>query len=312
MCSASIRGRTSMNMGTGASVSQPNSQPTRTRICQVYGGAPARLVVLGVGSADEAISRAGDRLDVPRLVPVVLKLRAQGSHVAVHHVAFDNEVGAPERVEDLLAGEDVAGVGGEKIQERLLERGQVELVLSRDDLSVQDVDLEVADAQSRDQLAGAAMCAADHGARARDEIVRHEGNADVIVRATLEGVELSAQVAASRERDDAQGGVVARLVDELDPGAGFGVDVDQEQMGLPFRERGLRASDRFGDPPEIASVPQGQVDGVREGLIADDQENTSPALGSSSGRCPCGSVRHRTMLGASGLVDANAELPAEG
>src|SRR6266550_8373890 len=170
MCSASIRGRTSMNMGTGASVSQPNSQPTRTRISQVYGGAAARLIVLGVGSADEAIPGAGDRLDVPRFVPVVLKLRAQGSHMAVHDVAFDDEVGAPKRVEDLLSGEDVAGVGGEEIQERLLERRQVELVLSREDLSVQDVDLEVADAQSRDQLAGAAMCAADDGARASNEV----------------------------------------------------------------------------------------------------------------------------------------------
>src|SRR2546423_14796644 len=124
------------------------------------------------------------------------------------------------------------------------------------------------------------MCAADHGARARDEIVWDEWNPDVIVRATLEGVELSAQVAASRERDHADGGMVARLVDELDPGAGFGVDVDHEQMRLPLRERGLRAIDRFGHAPQLASVPQRQLDGVRKLLIADAQENTSPPLGS--------------------------------
>src|ERR1700730_7424418 len=47
MCSASIRGRTSMNIGTGASVSQPNSQPTRTRICQVYGAESLRTPEAG-------------------------------------------------------------------------------------------------------------------------------------------------------------------------------------------------------------------------------------------------------------------------
>jgi hypothetical protein len=39
----------------------------------------------------------------------------------IHHIAFDHEVGAPERVEDLLASEHASRVRGEEIQERLLK-----------------------------------------------------------------------------------------------------------------------------------------------------------------------------------------------
>ena len=66
--------------------------------------------------------------------------------MAVDDVALDHEVGAPERVEDLLACQHGPGVRGEEIQESLLERREVELVTrSGHHLAVEDIDLEVAD-----------------------------------------------------------------------------------------------------------------------------------------------------------------------
>src|SRR5439155_19651723 len=173
-----------------------------------------------IGGADEPVAGARDRLDVPRLVPVVLKLGPQGSHVTVHDVALDHEVSAPERVEDLFACKDAARVCCEEVEQRLLERGQMQLVFAREDLSVENVDLEVTDAQPREQLSGAAMCPTDHRARPRDKVVTPEWDADVIVGATLEGVELPTKVATPGERDHAHRPVVSRFVDELDPGTG--------------------------------------------------------------------------------------------
>ena len=115
------------------------------------------LVRFDLGGTDKPVAGAGDGLDVPRLVPVVLKLCPQGAHMTVYDVALHHKVGAPERVEDLLSREDASSVGGEKVEECLLQRGQMQLVLTREHLAVEDIDLEVPDAQPRDELSVAAV-----------------------------------------------------------------------------------------------------------------------------------------------------------
>ena len=75
------------------------------------------------------------------------------------------------------------------------------------------------------------MCPADHGASARDQVVRHERDADVVVRAALERVELPPEVATPREGDDPRRPVGARIVDQLDRSTGLDVDVDDKEMG---------------------------------------------------------------------------------
>ena len=67
----------------------------------------------------------------------------------------------------------------------------MKLVIAGEHLTVQDVDLQVADAETRYELAGLAKRAAYDGTRPCDEIVRDEGNADVVVSAPLERVERS-------------------------------------------------------------------------------------------------------------------------
>jgi hypothetical protein len=134
-------------------------------------------------------------------VPIVLQLRAESANVPVDDVALDDEVGAPQSVEDLLASEHVPGVGGEEVQQRLLERGEVQLVISGEDLSVEHVDLEIADAEARDELSGTAVGPADHRPCAGDQIVWNERNTDVVVSTPLERIKLPAKVVAPRQRE---------------------------------------------------------------------------------------------------------------
>ena len=148
--------------------------------------------------------------------------------MTIDDVALDHEVGAPKRVEDLFPREGAACVSGEKVQERLFERSQVKLVFSSEHSSVENVDLEIADAEPWNKLSGAAVCPPNDGARARDEVVGDERNADVVVRAALEGVEFPAEIAAPGECDHTKRTLASSLVDQLDPGACLGVDVDQK------------------------------------------------------------------------------------
>jgi hypothetical protein len=83
---------------------------------------------------------------------------------------------------------------------------------------------------------------------ARDEVVRHEGDADVVVGTALECVQLATQIAAPGQRDDTDRPVGARAVDELDPRTRLDVDVDQKEMGLPLRERVPGVVDRSTSP----------------------------------------------------------------
>ena len=74
----------------------------------------------------------------------------------IHDIALDHEVGAPEGVQDLLPRKHAPRIRCEEIQQRLLERGEIEVVVTRHDLAVQYVDLQIADAQPRHELADVA------------------------------------------------------------------------------------------------------------------------------------------------------------
>ena len=82
-------------------------------------------------------------------MPVILQLGPQRTHVAVDDVALDHEVRSPEGIEYLHAREDRAGVRGEKVQQCLLERGELQFVLPCEHLTVQNIDLKVTNAQAR-------------------------------------------------------------------------------------------------------------------------------------------------------------------
>lgn len=176
---------------------------------------------------------------------------------------------------------------------------------------IENVDLEIADAQPREQLSCRAVRAADHRVGARDKVIRHERDADVVIRSALEGVELPAEVTAARESDDAGRPVGACIIDELDRPTGLDIDINEKEMRLPLVDRGLALGDGGDDTAGVWPMLQREVDGVRNGLVANDQKHTkrvyrAVTLAAGARIAP----RHHAMLGPA-LVDAHAEIAAE-
>src|SRR6266852_1058488 len=139
----------------------------------------------------------------------------------------------------------------------------MQFMFTSEHLSVQNIDLQIPDTQARHELTDLAVSSAQHRARAGHEIIWNEGNADVVVSPALECIQLPPQIAAPGQRDHADRASGARVVDELDRRTGLEVNVKEEKMRLPLRDRGSgRFHRRFG-PADIAAMPEGEVDGVR-------------------------------------------------
>ena len=85
----------------------------------------------------------------------------------------------------------------------------------------------------------------------------------------------------------------AGLVDELDPRAGLEVDIEEQQVRLPLGDRGLGVRDGAGGPADVDSVPEGEVNGIRERPILDDDEHADRSLGGSGNRGDGGHSGHR-------------------
>src|SRR4029079_15795378 len=108
--------------------------------------APARIRE----GRDEAVAdtrHGGDEAWVPI---VVLELDAQAADMAVDDVALRDEVGPPDRVEDLIPREDAAAAAGEQIQKALFDPAQVDDGRCGPDLAVNDIDLHLAEPDGRD------------------------------------------------------------------------------------------------------------------------------------------------------------------
>src|SRR5689334_2397900 len=87
----------------------------------IAGARPARVRE----RRDEAIPAAGNCRDEARTPVVVPQLQAQGSDVAIHHVAFSDEVGPPDRVQDVFSRDDTPAAARQQIQQALLDATQV-------------------------------------------------------------------------------------------------------------------------------------------------------------------------------------------
>src|SRR5450759_4477081 len=74
---------------------------------------------------DEPVALARDRGDEARVPVVVLELDPQAPDVAVDDVALGDEVGTPDRVEDLVPRDHPTPAAGEQVQQALLDPGPV-------------------------------------------------------------------------------------------------------------------------------------------------------------------------------------------
>src|SRR5665811_1210651 len=75
---------------------------------------------------DEPVALARDRGDEARVPVVVLELDPQAPDVAVDDVALGDEVGTPDRVEDVVPRDHPTPAAGEQVQQALLDPGQVD------------------------------------------------------------------------------------------------------------------------------------------------------------------------------------------
>jgi len=62
---------------------------------------------------DKAVAGAGHSRNEPRCPIVVLQFDPERSNVAIDDVALRNEIGRPDRVQDLVSRDDTPGSAGE-------------------------------------------------------------------------------------------------------------------------------------------------------------------------------------------------------
>ena len=90
----------------------------------------ARISVAGPAGVregrDEPVAAARHGRDEARVPVVVLELVRRLPDVAIDDVALGDEVGAPDRVEDLVARDDAAPPAGEQVDQALLDAREVD------------------------------------------------------------------------------------------------------------------------------------------------------------------------------------------
>src|SRR5664280_1462208 len=172
-----------------ASVSDPRRHALYSVALVPGGGRRATPTRVG-GIRDEAVALVLDRLDEARMPVVVLELDAQAPDVAIHDVALGDEVGAPDRVEDLLVRHHAPGATGQEIEQALLERGQADDRGADAHLAADDVDVDLAQPNHGDERqVDAQRPPRDHDG-AREQLLGREGRRQDVVDAQVEGGQL--------------------------------------------------------------------------------------------------------------------------
>src|SRR2546421_10432124 len=105
----------------------------------------------GVG---EAVPDPRDGQDVIRTRGLRLDLAAQVSDVDVDHPGFDWILITPDRVQDLLPAEHLAGVAGEEGEQVELGVGQLDLLARFVDAALVDIDDQIAELEPRPHRLG--------------------------------------------------------------------------------------------------------------------------------------------------------------
>src|SRR5439155_3279830 len=183
----------------------------------------------------ESVALTGYRLDELWRTPVVTKLHAKLANVAINDIALDLELAAPDAREQLLAAQDFPRVGCEQVQEGLLDRRERKILATDPDALLDQIDLEGAEADLRDQRDAHVVGAAHEREWPGDDLIERERHLDDVVRATLERAQLHGRVAFSRERKDRDvpmGQATAEQVDE----PLVEVEIDQREVGVPVAD----------------------------------------------------------------------------
>src|SRR5665811_884108 len=133
---------------------------------------------------------------------VVLELDPKAADVAIDDVAFGDEIRAPDRVEDLLAGHDPPTAAGEQVQQALLDATEVDDRLACADHPVDDVDLHLAELDDRDDRSIGPRSPTADDDRAGQELLGREWRRQDVIHAEIEGPQLRLEVTAAGEAQD--------------------------------------------------------------------------------------------------------------
>ena len=122
--------------------------------------------------------------------------------MAVDDIALGDEVGSPNGVEDLVAGDDAAGSARQKVEQALLDAAEMHDGIPGVHLAVNDVDVDLADRDPRyDRPARPGGPAGDHDAPGQ-KLLRRERRGKNVIDAKIEGFELGRQIPPTRQAQD--------------------------------------------------------------------------------------------------------------
>src|SRR5213593_4003252 len=122
----------------------------------------------------ESVAGAGHGLDVARRAPLVVELHAQLADVTIDDIALDLELAAPDRREQVLAAQGLAGVGRQEIEERLLDGREVKGAAAHAHALLDQVDLETVELDPRHDRDGHTVCPPQERKGSSDDLVQRE------------------------------------------------------------------------------------------------------------------------------------------
>ena len=151
---------------------------------------------------------------------------------------------------------------------------------------------------------------AQHGSHARDELARLEGLGHVVISADLEAGDPVDDVVARGEQDDRRPPAGrAQLAQDVEPGAAWEHDVEDDQVGLVVESRSEGGVAVRGIPDLVSFAGEvGPHDLADVGLVVDDQDAAHGGHHRRAG-AQCLAARPLVVGQLDGAVLANGHVP---
>src|SRR5439155_9141144 len=193
---------------------------------------PAALLLGGrahFGLRLESVTRSRDGLDVARRAPLIVELHAELADVPIDDIALDLELTTPNRGKKIFPAERLSGVRRQKVEERLLDRREVQDAAADADALFDKVDLKTVQLDLGDDRDGDAVRPTHQRKGSRHDLVQCERDLEDVVRAALVSAQLQCGVPTARERDDRRVAMGQASSDDVDERL-IQVEVDEGQV----------------------------------------------------------------------------------
>jgi|SRR5579859_2107587 len=199
----------------------------------------------------EKIAGAANGLQETRIFGIGFDFFAQAADADVHAAQGEELFAAPDGGDELLAGEDAAGVRSEVIEKAEFEQAGGDVFVGAGDAVGVEMDAQMV------EFEGQASCGGRFGAPekkfdAGDKFARAERFGDVIVSARFKGGEEVFFAAAGGEHDDGEAmkqRILAGFGEDLEAGNAGKHGIEEEEMGSGLFQGGAagEAVCGFGD-----------------------------------------------------------------